>query len=69
MNPRPKRYSVSNLYKILVARELARIFPYSETGVVINFLSPGLCNTGLADKVGIEGREVFLREQASEQGV
>ncbi|KPM35840.1 hypothetical protein AK830_g10727 [Neonectria ditissima] len=48
MTPTPKRYSVSNLYKIMIVRELAKVFPYTETGVVINLLSPGLCNTGLA---------------------
>ncbi|TDZ37484.1 Short chain dehydrogenase atnD [Colletotrichum spinosum] len=43
-----RRYSVTKLVQIFAVRQLASLAPYSETGVVINYLNPGLCNTGLA---------------------
>lgn len=42
------RYPVTKLLEIYAVRELASRFPVSETGVVINVLSPGLCSTDLA---------------------
>ncbi|KAF6815200.1 short-chain dehydrogenase reductase family [Colletotrichum sojae] len=42
------RYSLSKLLQIFVIRQLASLIPASRTGVVLNLLSPGLCNTGLA---------------------
>lgn len=42
------RYSVTKLVQILAIRQLATILPASRTGVVLNLLNPGLCNTGLA---------------------
>ncbi|KAF6805075.1 short-chain dehydrogenase reductase family [Colletotrichum musicola] len=42
------RYSLSKLLQIFVIRQLASLIPVSRTGVVLNLLSPGLCNTGLA---------------------
>lgn len=39
---------MSKLLEIMALRPLASLLPVSETGVVINMLSPGLCNTGLA---------------------
>ncbi|GKT83853.1 short-chain dehydrogenase/reductase family protein [Colletotrichum tofieldiae] len=42
------RYAVSELVQIFATRQLASLLPIPQTGVVINLLSPGLCNTGLA---------------------
>ncbi|KAK6227395.1 short-chain dehydrogenase [Colletotrichum tabaci] len=42
------RYAVSKLLQIFAIRQLASLAPVSQTGVVVNLLSPGLCNTGLA---------------------
>ncbi|KAL3294318.1 Short-chain dehydrogenase [Colletotrichum asianum] len=47
-SPMGKRYSVTKLVQILAIRQLATILPASRTGVVLNLLNPGLCNTGLA---------------------
>ncbi|KAF5517255.1 Short chain dehydrogenase atnD [Colletotrichum aenigma] len=47
-SPMEKRYSVTKLVQILAIRQLATILPASRTGVVLNLLNPGLCNTGLA---------------------
>ncbi|KAJ5000616.1 Short chain dehydrogenase atnD [Colletotrichum sp. SAR 10_66] len=47
-SPIEKRYSVTKLVQILAIRQLATILPASRTGVVLNLLNPGLCNTGLA---------------------
>jgi len=41
------RYAVTKALQILTVRELASILPVSDTGVVINVLSPGLCSTEL----------------------
>ncbi|KAF6835653.1 short-chain dehydrogenase reductase family [Colletotrichum plurivorum] len=38
----------AELLQIFVIRQLASLIPVSRTGVVLNLLSPGLCNTGLA---------------------
>ncbi|KAH7322596.1 short-chain dehydrogenase [Stachybotrys elegans] len=42
------RYSVSNLFKILVLREFFKLMPHSETRVVMNMVNPGYCKTELA---------------------
>ncbi|KAF4813995.1 Short chain dehydrogenase atnD [Colletotrichum tropicale] len=47
-SPMEKRYSVTKLVQILAIRQFATILPASRTGVVLNLLNPGLCNTGLA---------------------
>ncbi|KAJ3962703.1 hypothetical protein N0V92_000597 [Colletotrichum tropicale] len=47
-SPMERRYSVTKLVQILAIRQLATILPASGTGVVLNLLNPGLCNTGLA---------------------
>lgn len=41
------RYSLSKLLQIFAIRELASLAPVEQTGVVINYVSPGLCKTGL----------------------
>ena len=43
---------MSKLLEIMALRPLASLLPVSETGVVINMLNPGLCNTGLARYYG-----------------
>jgi hypothetical protein len=45
---KPHRYHSTKLLQLYLFRELSTLLPYSKTGVVINYLSPGLCNTGLA---------------------
>ena len=45
---RSARYAMSKLLEIVALRPLATLLPVSESGVVINMISPGLCNTGLA---------------------
>ncbi|EFQ34202.1 short chain dehydrogenase [Colletotrichum graminicola M1.001] len=42
-----KRYAVTKLLQIFAVRQLATQLPASQSGVVINLVSPGLCNTGL----------------------
>ncbi|CAH0034740.1 unnamed protein product [Clonostachys rhizophaga] len=41
------RYAFSKLLQIYAIRHFATLAPVSKTGVIINYLSPGLCNTGL----------------------
>ena len=41
------RYSLSKLVEMYAIREFAAGFPVSETGVIINMVSPGLCSTNL----------------------
>lgn len=41
------RYAHTKLFQILAVRELTALLPVKETGVVINLVNPGLCNTGL----------------------
>ncbi|KAG7130349.1 Short chain dehydrogenase atnD like protein [Verticillium longisporum] len=48
LSPMSDRYAVSKLIGIILFREMAKVFPASATGTVINLISPGLCNTGLA---------------------
>lgn len=42
------RYALSKLLQIMAVRRLAALAPSSRTGIIINYVSPGLCNTGLA---------------------
>lgn len=44
----PLRYALSKLLQIMATRRLAALAPPARTGVVVNYVSPGLCNTGLA---------------------
>jgi NAD(P)-dependent dehydrogenase (short-subunit alcohol dehydrogenase family) len=48
-----RRYSTSKLILLYAVRELASMQPVSETGVTINFISPGLCFTELTRHVGL----------------
>lgn len=41
-------YPLSKLFEIFVVRELAKLLPVSETGVVLNLVNPGLCKTELS---------------------
>lgn len=41
------RYSLSKLLQILALRRFVKLVPVSQTGVIVNMVSPGLCNTGL----------------------
>ncbi|OIW29182.1 NAD(P)-binding protein [Coniochaeta ligniaria NRRL 30616] len=58
--PMSGRYDQTKLLQLYIFRELAALLPYSKTGVVINYLSPGLCNTGLARHTSLKTR-LFIR--------
>jgi len=47
------RYPVSKLLELYAVRQLALLRPSSETGVIINFLNPGLCKTELSRNVSL----------------
>jgi hypothetical protein len=42
------RYPLSKLLQLYCVRKFASLHPYSKTGVVINYVSPGLCWTKLS---------------------
>jgi NAD(P)-dependent dehydrogenase (short-subunit alcohol dehydrogenase family) len=50
------RYDSSKLLQLYVFRELATGLPYDKTGVVINYVDPGVCNTGLARNASLKTR-------------
>ncbi|KAH8902365.1 NAD(P)-binding protein [Coniochaeta sp. PMI_546] len=54
--PMSGRYEHTKLLQLYIFRELAALLPYSKTGVVINYLSPGLCNTGLDRHASLRAR-------------
>ncbi|KAF5020319.1 hypothetical protein F66182_7695 [Fusarium sp. NRRL 66182] len=41
------RYALSKLLQVLAVRRFAQLAPVQETGVTLNLVNPGLCNTGL----------------------
>ncbi|KAF4973298.1 hypothetical protein FSARC_373 [Fusarium sarcochroum] len=41
------RYSLSKLLQILAIRRFVQLAPVEKTGVIVNFVNPGLCSTGL----------------------
>ncbi|CAH0044787.1 unnamed protein product [Clonostachys solani] len=41
------RYAFSKLLQIYAVRQFTTLAPASKTGVIINYVNPGLCNTGL----------------------
>lgn len=53
------RYPISKLVSLYAFRELAARKPPSKTGVVINWVNPGLCVTGLNRHVKPEIREMI----------
>ena len=40
--------------QLYAVRQLASLRPHSDTGVIINYLSPGLCTTELSRHVGFK---------------
>jgi NAD(P)-dependent dehydrogenase (short-subunit alcohol dehydrogenase family) len=48
LHANPYRYPVSKLVEFYAVREYASLTPLSATGVVINYVNPGLCETELA---------------------
>jgi hypothetical protein len=65
------RYPLTKLIEIFACRHLASLIPVSKTGVVLNYVSPGLCYTNLntkgSDKVRKmvdEQRELFFGRTA-----
>jgi hypothetical protein len=53
-------------------RAMAAAYPYDKTGVIINMVSPGICNTGLGKDAGAVARfmqgmiRLFLARSAEE---
>ncbi|KAF2456237.1 putative short-chain dehydrogenase [Lineolata rhizophorae] len=47
-----ERYPLTKLLQIYAVRQLASLFPVSDTNVVINAVNPGLCTTELARNAG-----------------
>lgn len=45
---------MSKLLQFYVVRQLASLWPSSDTGVIINYLSPGLCRTELSRHVSFQ---------------
>lgn len=56
---RNQRYPISKLVSLYASRELAFLKPVSQTGVVINWVNPGLCITELDRHVNSETREMI----------
>ncbi|KAH8653628.1 hypothetical protein BX600DRAFT_489307 [Xylariales sp. PMI_506] len=52
------RYPLTKLIEILACRHLADLIPVSKTGVVLNYISPGLCYTNLNTKGSEETRKM-----------
>ncbi|ETS76763.1 hypothetical protein PFICI_12150 [Pestalotiopsis fici W106-1] len=50
------RYPFTKLIQVLAARQLASLLPVEQRRVVINYVNPGLCKTGLSRHVGIVQR-------------
>ena len=48
---RDRRYQTSKLIQLYAVRQLALMRPVSETGVIINYVNPGLCVTELTRHV------------------
>lgn len=51
MLTRDHRYPLTKLLQLYAVRVFASLRPVEETGVVINVVNPGLCNTDLARRV------------------
>lgn len=49
-------YPLSKLLQVLATRQMASLLPYDKTGVVINYVNPGLCKTGLSSNSGLRVR-------------
>ncbi|KAF2180090.1 NAD(P)-binding protein [Zopfia rhizophila CBS 207.26] len=50
------RYGLSKLLQSYLARQLSTLLPVADTNVVINYLSPGLCKTGLTRHASLKMR-------------
>jgi NAD(P)-dependent dehydrogenase (short-subunit alcohol dehydrogenase family) len=44
-----QRYQTSKLLELYAVRQFASLWPVSKTGVIINYINPGLCKTGLSN--------------------
>jgi hypothetical protein len=66
------RYPLSKLVEMYAVRAMAAAYPYDKTGVIINMVSPGICNTGLGKDAGAVARfmqgmiRLFLARSAEE---
>ncbi|KAH8897940.1 putative short chain dehydrogenase/ reductase [Thozetella sp. PMI_491] len=63
----PRLYALTKVVEILVVRQLAPRIPVSRTGVVLNVLNPGLCDTELARSAPPPVLE-SLRERVNQYG-
>ncbi|KAK6209436.1 hypothetical protein LQW54_006289 [Pestalotiopsis sp. IQ-011] len=50
------RYPFTKLIQVLAARQLASMLPVDRRRVVLNYVNPGLCKTGLSRHVGLVTR-------------
>ncbi len=68
------RYPLTKLCEIYAARYLATLIPVSKTGVVVNYLDPGLCYTNLNTHVAphlqqmIDQQRVKFHGRSAEMG-
>jgi hypothetical protein len=56
---------VSKLVELYLVREYASLNPSSATGVVINYVNPGLCKTELSRNAGEEAKQRIAARIAS----
>lgn len=54
------RYPLTKLIELYAIRQLASLKPVSETGVVINYVNPGLCRTGLSRNASFPARTMIV---------
>ncbi|KAK7427770.1 hypothetical protein QQZ08_005708 [Neonectria magnoliae] len=59
-----KSYPLSKLLETLAVRQLASLVPLSRTGVVLNLVCPGFCNTELRRNVPANFREFIATQEA-----
>lgn len=61
------------MVQILAILQFAKLYPVSETGVIVNLLNPGLVKTGLTRRLGLVSRLLigffrFLIARTAEMG-
>ncbi|KAF5006550.1 hypothetical protein FDECE_7076 [Fusarium decemcellulare] len=54
-------YTVSKLFEALAVRHIAPLIPVSRTGVVLNFVCPGLCKTDISRNATSEVQEMAAK--------
>jgi NAD(P)-dependent dehydrogenase (short-subunit alcohol dehydrogenase family) len=61
------RYPVSKLLLLYAVREYASLHPVSNTGVVVNYVNPGLCQSDLTRNVAPESQK-FIQDMRDKIG-